>query len=44
MSRRLLDAKTTSDAVKLLIFILVTTIATGVLVVTIGNLSFGATK
>ena len=44
MSRRLLDAKTTADAVKLLIFILVTTIATGVLVVTIGNLSFGATK
>ncbi len=41
---RLLDAKTTADAVKLLIFIVVTTIATGVLVVTIGNLSFAATK
>ena len=44
MSRRLLDAKTTSDAVKLLIFIVITTLATGVLVVTIGNLSFGTTK
>mgnify|MGYP006196135557 FL=1 len=41
---RLLDAKTTSDAVKLLIFIVITTLATGVLVVTIGNLSFGTTK
>jgi phospholipid/cholesterol/gamma-HCH transport system substrate-binding protein len=41
---RLLDARTTADAVKLLIFILVTTIATGILVVTIGNVSFGDTK
>jgi phospholipid/cholesterol/gamma-HCH transport system substrate-binding protein len=41
---RLLDARTTADAVKLLIFILVTTIATGMLVVTIGNVSFGDTK
>ncbi len=40
----LLDKKTTADAVKLLIFILVTTIATGFLVVTIGNLSFASTK
>ena len=35
----LLDKKTTGDAVKLLIFIVVTTIATGFLVATIGNLS-----
>jgi phospholipid/cholesterol/gamma-HCH transport system substrate-binding protein len=41
---RLLDARTTADAVKLLIFIVVTTVATGLLVVTIGNLSFGETK
>src|SRR5262245_34169015 len=40
----ILDKKTSADAVKLLIFILVTTIATGFLVVTIGNLSFGSTK
>ncbi|MGZ6797331.1 MAG: MCE family protein [Mycobacteriaceae bacterium] len=40
----LLDKKTTGDAVKLLIFILVTTIATGFLVVTIGNLSFASSK
>ncbi|MGH3447359.1 MAG: MCE family protein [Nocardioidaceae bacterium] len=37
---KLLDAKTSGDAVKLLIFMLVTTLATGVLVVTIGNLNF----
>ncbi|MGZ4475160.1 MAG: MCE family protein [Nocardioides sp.] len=41
---RLLDKRTTADAVKLLIFILVTTLATSVLVVLIGNISFGATK
>ena len=39
-----LDARTTSDAVKLLIFIVVTTIATSLLVVTIGNVSFADTK
>lgn len=39
---RLLDKKTGADAVRLLIFILVTTIATGFLVVTIGNISFAA--
>jgi len=38
----LLDKRTTADAVKLLIFILVTTVATGFLVVTIGNISFAA--
>jgi phospholipid/cholesterol/gamma-HCH transport system substrate-binding protein len=37
-----LDKRTASDAVKLLIFILVTTLATGLLVVTIGNISFAA--
>ena len=41
---KLLDKQTTGDAVKLLIFILVTTLATGLLVVTIGNLSFAASK
>jgi phospholipid/cholesterol/gamma-HCH transport system substrate-binding protein len=40
----LLDKRTTGDAVKLLIFIVVTSIATGLLVVTIGNISFGPTK
>src|SRR5262245_30017495 len=40
----ILDKKTSADAVKLLIFILVTTIATGFLVVTIGNLSFASSK
>jgi phospholipid/cholesterol/gamma-HCH transport system substrate-binding protein len=37
-----LDKRTASDAVKLLVFILVTTLATGLLVVTIGNISFAA--
>ena len=41
---RILDKRTTADAAKLLIFILVTTLATGLLVVTIGNISFGDTK
>ena len=36
----ILDKKTTGDLVKLSIFIVVTTMATGVLVVLIGNLSF----
>ncbi len=40
----LLDAKTSVDLTKLMIFILVTTLATAVLVVTIGNLTFGATR
>jgi phospholipid/cholesterol/gamma-HCH transport system substrate-binding protein len=35
-----LDKRTTNDLVKLLIFIVVTTLATSVLVATIGNLSF----
>jgi phospholipid/cholesterol/gamma-HCH transport system substrate-binding protein len=37
---KLLDKRTSGDLVKLLIFIMVTTLATGILVVTIGNLSF----
>ena len=41
---KLLDKKTSGDAVRLLIFILVTTVATGFLVVTIGNISFAASK
>ncbi len=41
---KILDKRTTADATKLLIFILVTTLATGLLVVTIGNISFGDTK
>ncbi len=39
-----LDKKTAADLVKLLIFIVVTTLATTMLVITIGNLSFGGTK
>ncbi len=41
---RILDAKTFSATVKLIVFMVVTTMATGVLVVTIGNIGFGATK
>ena len=41
---KLLDKKTAGDLTKLLIFIVVTTVATGVLVVTIGNISFGGSK
>jgi phospholipid/cholesterol/gamma-HCH transport system substrate-binding protein len=39
-----MDKKTASDGVKLLIFIVVTALATGLLVVTIGNISFGPTR
>jgi len=41
---KLLDKRTAADATKLGIFILVTTIATAMLAITIGNLSFGSTK
>jgi phospholipid/cholesterol/gamma-HCH transport system substrate-binding protein len=41
---KLLDKRTSADLTKLLIFIVVTTLATGVLVVTIGNLSFGGAQ
>ena len=39
-----LDKKTSVDLVKLLIFVIVTSLATTVLVVTIGNLSFGDSR
>jgi phospholipid/cholesterol/gamma-HCH transport system substrate-binding protein len=39
-----LDARTTVDLVKLLTFMVITTLATSVLVVTIGNLDFGDTN
>jgi phospholipid/cholesterol/gamma-HCH transport system substrate-binding protein len=39
---KLLDRRTTSDLVKLLVFIVVTTLATSVLVVLIGNITFSA--
>ena len=41
---RLLDAKTFSATVKLVIFMVVTTLATGLLVVTIGNIKFEDSK
>ena len=41
---KLLDKQTAGDATKLAIFILVTVVATGLLVVTIGNLSFASSK
>jgi phospholipid/cholesterol/gamma-HCH transport system substrate-binding protein len=39
---KLLDARTAGDLVKLLVFVVVTTLATGVLIVTIGGLSFSS--
>ncbi|MFW6869748.1 MCE family protein [Nocardioides sp. CPCC 206347] len=44
MPTRGLDRRTTGDLVRLVIFMVTTALATGVLVITIGNLSFGATK
>ena len=41
---KMLDKQTAFDLTKLLIFIVVTTVATGLLVVTIGNVSFAGTK
>lgn len=41
---RLLDARTSVDLVKLLVFVVVTSLATTVLVVTIGNLDFGSSR
>ena len=41
---KMLDKRTAADLTKLLIFIVVTTLATGVLVITIGNLTFGGSK
>ncbi len=39
-----LDKRTSGDLIRLVIFMVTTALATGVLIVTIGNLSFGATK
>ncbi|WP_182379150.1 MlaD family protein [Nocardioides sp. WS12] len=44
MPVRGLDRKTSGDLVRLVIFMVTTALATGVLIITIGNLSFGATK
>ena len=41
---KLLDAKTSGDLVKLVVFIVVTTLATSLLVIMVGNLTFGASK
>lgn len=41
---QLLDKKTSIDLVKLLVFVVVTSLATTVLVVTIGNLGFGSSR
>ena len=41
---KMLDRKTAGDLTKLVIFIVVTTLATGVLVVIIGNLTFAGSK
>ncbi|MCW2796770.1 MCE family protein [Nocardioides sp.] len=41
---KLLDRRTAGDLTKLLIFIVVTTLATGVLVLTIGNISFSGSR
>jgi phospholipid/cholesterol/gamma-HCH transport system substrate-binding protein len=40
----LLDKKTSADLVRLLVFMLVTSLATGLLIVLIGNLSFASTR
>ena len=40
----LLDKKTSGDLVRLLVFIVVTSMATGVLIVLIGNLNFASTR
>src|SRR5918995_6755674 len=44
MSRKGLDGQTAVALTKLLVFIVITTIATGLLVVTIGNVSFSGSK
>ena len=41
---RLLDKKTASDAWKLVTFMVITTLATGMLVILIGNITFGASR
>jgi phospholipid/cholesterol/gamma-HCH transport system substrate-binding protein len=44
MSRTGLDRKTAKDLVRLLVFMVVTAMATGLLVLTIGNISFGGSN
>jgi phospholipid/cholesterol/gamma-HCH transport system substrate-binding protein len=39
-----LDKKTTNDLIKLVIFLVITTLATSLLVITIGNISFSGSK
>ncbi len=41
---RVMDKKTAGDGVKLLVFVVVTALATGLLVITIGNISFRSTQ
>jgi phospholipid/cholesterol/gamma-HCH transport system substrate-binding protein len=41
---KLLDKKTAGDFTRLMVFILVTTLATGLLIITIGNISFAGSK
>ena len=41
---KMLDKRTTGDLVKLVIFIVVTTLATSVLAIIIGNITFGSSK
>lgn len=42
--RSVLDKKTSADLLKLLVFVVVTSLATTVLVVTIGNIGFGSSR
>lgn len=44
MPRKGLDKQTSGDLLRLTVFMVITALATGVLIVTIGNLSFGETK
>lgn len=44
MMLRGLDKKTSGDLLRLVVFMVTTALATSVLIITIGNLSFGATK
>ncbi len=41
---KLLDKQTAGDTVRLTIFVVVTVLATALLAITIGNVSFGATR
>ena len=44
MNVRGLDKKTSGDLIRLVVFMVTTALATSVLIITIGNLSFGSTK